>query len=145
MNVLLNVYICPLRKNSLSLLPKGPIKCTQLAPYNKFTGIPIKINKNGAIARSKNISGTSDTRRHFLKDIYNNYILMKRHFYFLFYVDNILVVCKCIRRKFLIFTFMSKSCFQIFVAMGDTGCFFLRNNDLWTIQASLTKLQGSWR
>ena len=26
------VHICVLRKNSVTLLPEGPIKCTQLAP-----------------------------------------------------------------------------------------------------------------
>ena len=38
--------------------------------------MPTKINKNGAMVRSKNVSGTSDTRKHFFKDIYNNYTII---------------------------------------------------------------------
>ena len=49
---------------------------------------------------------------------------MKCQFYFLSYVDNNLVVCRCIQRNFLVFTFMSMF-FEIFVANGEIGQFFL--------------------
>ena len=37
---------------------------------------------------------------------------MKCQFYFFSYVDDILVVCRCIQRNFLVFTFMSKYFFK---------------------------------
>ena len=70
---------------------------------------------------------------------------MKCQFY-VSYVDDILVVFRYIQINFLIFIFTSKCFFflQIFVAKGDTGQFFLKNSNLWTIQVSLTNLQVSW-
>ena len=39
-------------------------------------------------------------------------------------VDAILVACRCIQRNFLMF-FYEQMFFEIFVAKGDTGQFFL--------------------
>ena len=46
---------------------------------------------------------------------------MKWQFYFLSYVDDILVVWRCTQRNFLMLTVISKGFFEIFVAKGDTG------------------------
>ena len=69
--------------------------------------MPTKINKNGAI----------DKVRILVEEVICQ-------FYFLSYVDNILVACICIQINFLIFTCVSKCFFKIFVAKGDTGQFF---------------------
>ena len=55
MNVLLNEYICTLKKNSLPLLPEGGIKF----PGNiaNLQRAPTKINKNGAIAKVRILVG----------------------------------------------------------------------------------------
>ena len=61
---------------------------------------------------------------------------MKRQFYFLSYVDAILVVCKCL--------FYEQKFFEIFVAKGDTGQFFLEIIAC-TVKFSLSNLHVSWR
>ena len=50
---------------------------------------------------------------------------MKLHFHFLSYGDNILVVCRCIQRNFVMFTFMSK-CFLKSLWKRETQVSFLR-------------------
>ena len=52
---------------------------------------------------------------------------MKFQFYFLFYADDILVVC--FQKSFNIY-FHEQMFFQTFVAKGDPGQFFLRNNNV---------------
>ena len=46
---------------------------------------------------------------------------MKCQFYFLSYVNDILVVCRCIQGNVLALFFMRKYSLKIFVAKGDTG------------------------
>ena len=46
------------------LFPEGTVKCTHLAPLANSQRTPAEINKNGAIAKIKNFSGTSGTIRH---------------------------------------------------------------------------------
>ena len=47
MNVLLNVYICALRKNTVPLLCEWTRKIPHVAPQR----MPTKINNNGAIVK----------------------------------------------------------------------------------------------
>ena len=68
------------------------IKCTHLAPYSKFTHDASKNKQKFCYCQSKTFSGTSDTVRQ-LKTF--RIILMKSQFY-LSYVDDILVVSRCI-------------------------------------------------
>ena len=49
MNVLPDVYICSLRKNSVPLLPKGTVKCTHLAA--NLQRMLTEINKSDTIAK----------------------------------------------------------------------------------------------
>ena len=49
--------------------------------------------------------------------------------FFLFYVDDVLVVCKCIQRKILMCTFMNK-CFLKSLWQRGTQTSFLRSNNL---------------
>ena len=51
MIVLLNVYICALRKKSVTLFPGGTLKYTLLWQHSKVTDrqAPTEINKNGAV------------------------------------------------------------------------------------------------
>ena len=66
---------------------------------------PTKINKNGAILKVE--ISVEQVLRHL-----KTFTIMKRQFYFLSYVDDILVVCKCIQINFLIFTFVSNCFFK---------------------------------
>ena len=91
------------------------IKCTHLTTYSKFTHDASKNKQKFCYCQSKNFSGTSDTVRQ-LKTF--KIILMKCQFYFLSYVDDILVVYRCIYFHEQIF-------FQIFVPRGNTCQFFL--------------------
>ena len=45
MNVLPDVYICPLRKKGAPLLPEGTVKCTLLAAYQVHRGCLLKSTK----------------------------------------------------------------------------------------------------
>ena len=69
---------------------------------------PTNISKNSAIAKVRIL--LEQFFRHLEE------LLMKCQFYFLSCVDDILIVSRCIHINFLIFTFMSKCFFQIFVA-----------------------------
>ena len=61
MNVLLNMYICALRKKSAPLLPQvGVSKMYTSGTIANSQRLPTKINKNVAVP----VSGTSDTIRH---------------------------------------------------------------------------------
>ena len=54
MILLLNVYMCALRKKSVPLLPGGTVKCTLLTPqqiHRHTDRVPTKINKNCAVAK----------------------------------------------------------------------------------------------
>ena len=42
MDVLPNVFICPLRKNSAPFLPEGKVTCTHLAPQQIHRGNRLK-------------------------------------------------------------------------------------------------------
>ena len=53
MIVLLNVYICSLRKKSVPLLPGGKVKYALLAPWQIHRQTPTEIDKNGAVAKVK--------------------------------------------------------------------------------------------
>ena len=63
--MLLNVYICVLRKNSVPLLPEGTIKFTHPATQQIHRGCQLEFCKQKrGYCQSKNFSGTSDTIKH---------------------------------------------------------------------------------
>ena len=61
---------------------------------------------------------------------------MKCHFYFLSYVDAILVVWRCIQRNFLMLTFMSK-CFLKSLWQRETQLSIFWKIIAWTVKFSL--------
>ena len=61
---------------------------------------------------------------------------MKYQFYFLCYVDNISVVCRCIQRNISLFIFMRKCFFKSLWQREAQASSFLRSNSLWTAYTS---------
>ena len=51
MIVLLNVYICALRKESVPLLPRGKMYTPGTIANRQTDRTPIRINKNGAVVK----------------------------------------------------------------------------------------------
>ena len=72
---------------------------------------PTNISKNSAIAKVRILLEQFFRHLKTFRGITN-----EMQFYFLSCVDDILIVSRCIHINFLIFTFMSKCFFQIFVA-----------------------------
>ena len=145
--VMLNVYICALRQMLARLLPEGTVKCTHLAPQENSQRTPTNIiNKNGAIPKVRTLMEQVNAIKHLKRfsNFLKEYFMMKSQFYFLFYGDNIFIVCICIQRSFLIFTFMSK-CFLKSLWQKESQVSFFRSNSLGTVKFLLTKLQVSWR
>ena len=51
MNVLPDVYICPLRKKTEPLLHEGTVKCTHLPAWQSLQSMIAEIRESGAIAK----------------------------------------------------------------------------------------------
>ena len=83
-DVLLNVNICSFRKGSVPLLPDGANKMYTPGTLANLQRSFTKMNKNGATVKSKNFSGTSETRRHLktCRIISNDISIQKIFIYF---------------------------------------------------------------
>ena len=83
-DVLLNANICSFSKGSVPLLPDGANKMYTPGTIANLQRSFTKINKNGAIVKSKNFSGTSDTIRHLktCRIISNDISIQKISIYF---------------------------------------------------------------
>ena len=97
-DVLLNVNICSFRKGSVPLLPDGANKMYTPGTLANLQRSFTKMNKNGATVKSKNFSGTSETRRH---------------------LKTCRIISNDISIQKIFFTFRSKF-FQIFLAIEGT-------------------------
>ena len=82
--VLLNANICSFSKGSVPLLPDGANKMYTPGTIANLQRSFTKINKNGAIVKSKNFSGTSETIRHLktCRIISNDISIQKISIYF---------------------------------------------------------------
>ena len=64
MNVLPDVYICPMKYNSVPLLPEGIVKCIRLAVQQIYRRCQLKNKVNLYYCKSKVSTETSDTTRY---------------------------------------------------------------------------------
>ena len=110
MNVLLNVYICALRKNSAPLFPEGTIQNMYTPGTIANSHItPTKININGAVLKVKTL-----VKQIILSGIWNIWNNFSWNAGFTSYpmLMIFLVFGRCIQRNLLIFTFMNKHFFK---------------------------------
>ena len=141
MIVLLNVYICALRKKSVPLLPGGTIKYTLLAPWqiHRDRQGTNWNRQNWCCCQSKNFIRTRYTIRHLqtfrvISNVMPVLLLILRWCYF-----------SCLKKyaeKFFN-AFMSK-CFLKSLWQRETAS-ILWKIIAWTVKFSLANLNVSWR
>ena len=142
MVVLLNVYICALRKKSVPFLPGGTVNIHSWH-HSKFTDRQsTNWNKQKyCCCQSKNFSRARDTIKHLktFRVISNEMPVL------------LLILCWCYfsclkmySEKFLMLTFMSK-CFLKSLWQRETQLSIFWKIIAWTVKFSLTNLHVSWR
>ena len=113
--------VCALRKSNEPLLPEGTIKCTHLN-HSKFTDDANKNKQKWWYYQRKNYIGTCYSIMHLKTfEMISNEIPIL-----------LLLVCRCIQKNFLIFTFMSKYFFKS-LWQREAYVSFLSNNSFWTV------------